>query len=167
MQGRDRAPFDPRGYLLERRRRSSRRLYLASAAALLLALLAGWRAVSTFTRVTDAGFEDVAFFTGQHIFYRYDDVVSVRPECFLGNHGHVSYQVEFRDGRSADLLFEKDLPQNLPALKRIDARLRRSRAAFEPLAEAPIGLRNARECTETLGKKYGDQLGFAQIMHVD
>ncbi|MBV9991211.1 MAG: hypothetical protein JOZ72_07940 [Alphaproteobacteria bacterium] len=163
-QSRDESAFAPPGYLLEQRLRRSRWLYAASIVALLVAVLVTWRSLAGYTLITDAGFEDVGFLTGRH-FYRYDEVVSVQPTCFLLRNDDVGYQVEFRDGRSADLLEESDLPGALAPLVRIDERLRHSRAAFRPLADNPLGLESARDCARTLGAKYGDGPGFARIMH--
>jgi hypothetical protein len=157
----------PQDYLLARRRKLSRRVHIVATVALLPALLIGWRGLANYTRVTEAGFDGVDFFTGRHFAYGYGDVVSVQPQCFLERNNKIAYEVTFRDGRDSDLLVEKDLPASLPALKRIDQRLRRTHAVFEPLAGNAHGLQNAHECVRTLGNQYADGKGFAQIMHAE
>ena len=166
-RGKPDSTVSPREYLLRRRRRSSRRLHTVSVVALLLALLISWRCLASYTLAYEGGFDSVDFLTGRHFSYSYSDVASVRPECFLGRNKDVAYQIAFRDGRHADLLFAKDLPAHLPSLKLVDQELRRSQTVFHPLADSPTGVQKARECVRTLGSEYGDSQGFAQIMHVD
>jgi hypothetical protein len=160
--------FDPRTYLAARRRRFSRRFYVVGLISFVAAVLIAWRGMASYSVVTEQGIDDIGFLTGAHYHYAFGDVATVRLQCFWSDKStDLTYETVFRDGRSDKLLFLKDLPGSLVPLERIDLKLRSIGTHFEPVADNPRGLQNARNCAKMFGKKYGDVAGFAQIMQLD
>ncbi len=158
--------FDARGYLRARRLRRSYALYAVTGLALVLAGLVGWRGFATYTLIDNQGFEDIQFFTGEHIFYRYQDAMKVLLMCDW-KENNMSYDILFRDQEFSILLNWESYRKKTPALVRVDENLRRAGVKFGPVVSAQPKQLSGPECVRALGRQNGVEADAVRIMHAD
>lgn len=149
--------FAPRAFLLNLRMRVSWRTYLATLSLVLVSAAVVWRCINSYTIATDSGLEVAPFLSIEEHHYRYVDVARVRIDCH-----RYSYEVEFRDGRSAELWGRS--PTSFESIARVDRHLRESGAKFVVVVDKR-GVPGVRQCVSSLAQYYGNADVLTRIMH--